>query len=76
MIALGLEHVLAGALDVLATEGGVVEYLLTVGTRAALKIRCTVLVSLHIQLQALFKPGKVTNIQIVIAPLLARKLKS
>ncbi len=38
MVALGLQHVLAGALDVLATEGGVVEYLLAVGTRAALKI--------------------------------------
>ncbi len=41
MVALGLEHVLAGALDVLATEGGVVEYLLAVGTCSALKIRCS-----------------------------------
>jgi hypothetical protein len=39
VVALGLEHVLAGALDVLATQGGVVEYLLAVGTCAALKIR-------------------------------------
>jgi hypothetical protein len=39
MVALGLQHVLAGPLDVLATEGGVVEYFLAVGTRSALKIR-------------------------------------